>query len=171
MAGRTRVVITDANVIINLIHVERLDLLWRLPGYQFVVPPEVEAEVCVPRQAAVLKQALDAGDLSRQGFTGTAELGIYAELVQVLGKGESACLAMAEVRGWLVASDEGRRFLRLANAHLGPGRVLNTPGLFVLAIRADVLTVEEADRHKATLERHRFKMNFASFRDVYQSEE
>ncbi len=169
MAERTRVVVTDANVLINLIHVGRLDILVRLPDLGFVVPPEVEAEVAVPEQAAVLKRALDTGDLGRQAFTGTEELGIYAELVQVLGKGESACLAMAEVRGWLIASDERRRFLRLAKERLGPGRVLNTVGVFLLAIRAGLVTVEEADRDKATLEGHRFKMKFASFRDVLGS--
>ncbi len=110
MAERTRVVVTDANVLINLIHVGRLDLLARLPDFEFVVPPEVEAEVAIPEQAAVLKRALDAEEIRREAFMGTEELGIYAELVQVLGKGESACLAMAEVRGWLVASDERRRF-------------------------------------------------------------
>ena len=34
---RIRVVVTDANVLINLIHVGRLDLLGSLSGYEFVV--------------------------------------------------------------------------------------------------------------------------------------
>ena len=32
----------------------------------------------------------------------------------MIGKGEAACLAMAEVQDWYVASDERGRFLRLA---------------------------------------------------------
>lgn len=39
-SSRTRVVVTD--VLINLIHVGRLELLGALVGFEFVVPPEVE---------------------------------------------------------------------------------------------------------------------------------
>ena len=164
--SEARIVVTDANVLINLIHVGRLGLLGTLPGYRFVVPPEVEAEVSAPEQAEALARGFDAGHIDRISFSGTEELKVYAELVQTVGKGEAACLAMAQVRGWYVASDERRRFLRLARGRVGPGRVLNTAGIFVLAIRAGPLTVAEADQHKRTLEEHRFKMRFSSFRDV-----
>lgn len=163
---RTRVVVTDATVLINLIHVDRLGLLGALGGYEFVFPPEVEAEVSDPAQAAALARAFDAGHVARVSFTGTAELEVYADLVEVIGKGEAACLAMAEVQGWLVASDERRRFLRLAAERLRPGRVVNTAGIFVLAIRAGLLSLEEADDDKRALEGRRFKMRFSSFRDV-----
>lgn len=49
---------------------------------------------------------------------------------------------------------------------LGAGRIVNTAGLIVMAIRANLMTVEEADHAKAILERHRFRMPFGSFRDV-----
>lgn len=162
----TRIVVTDANVLINLIHAGALRLLGALPGYRFVVPPEVETEVCIPAQARELARAFDAGHIERTSFSGTEELKAYAELVRTFGRGEASCLAMAKIRGWFVASDEQRRFLRLAEERLGRGRVLNTPGIFVLAIRAGVLTVEEADQYKRVLEEHRFKMRFSSFRDV-----
>lgn len=162
----TRVVVTDANVLINLIHTGRLDLLGALPGLEFVVPPEVVDEVSVPKQADALARAFEVGQILRMSFTGTAELEIYAEHVRVIGKGEAACLAMAEVRGWHVASDERRRFLRLAEDRLGAGCLLTTPGIFVLAIRAGLLTIEDADEDKRVLEEHRFKMRFSSFRDV-----
>ena len=165
-----RVVVTDANVLINLIHVGRLGLLGTLPGYKFVVPPEVEAEVRIPAQAQELAHAFDVGHVERTSFSGIEELEAYAELVRTIGRGEAACLAMAQVRGWYVASDERRRFLRHAEERLGPGRVLNTAGIFVLAIRAGVLTVEEADQHKCALEEHRFKMRFSSFRDLLGTE-
>ena len=42
---RSRLVVTDANVLINLAHVKRLGLLGSLPGYEFVVPPEVKEEL------------------------------------------------------------------------------------------------------------------------------
>jgi len=168
MAGqeRTRVVVTDANVLINLIHVGRLDLLGSLAQYEFVVPPEVVAEVAVPEQAEALDAAFDEGHVGRQSFSGTVELSIFAELLQTVGKGEAACLALAEVNGWLLASDERGKFLRLTEERLGTGRILNTVGLLVLAIRAGLITVDDADQYKLVLEAHRFKMRFSSFRDV-----
>ena len=73
---------------------------------------------------------------------------------------------MAAARGWMVASDERRRFRREVVARLGEGRLVTTAGLLVLAIRAGLLSVEEADHAKAVLEQHRFRMTFASFREL-----
>ena len=49
--------------------------------------------------------------------------------------------------------------------------MLNTPGLLLLAIRLNVLTVEQADQIKATLEGHRFRMGFNSFQDLVSDED
>lgn len=163
---RTRVVVSDANVLINLIHVRRLDLLGSLAVHDFVVPPEVEAEIREPEQAEALAKAFDDGDVARRTFAGTAELTSYAELIRSLGRGEAACLAMAEAHGWHIASDERRRFRRLAEERLGPGRLLTTPHIYVLAIRGGLMTTEDADKDKVLLEGRRFKMRFGSFRDV-----
>jgi hypothetical protein len=38
--------------------------------------------------------------------------------------------------------------------------------VFVLAIRAGLVTTEIADADKSVLEQHRFKMMFASFREL-----
>jgi hypothetical protein len=65
-----------------------------------------------------------------------------------------------------VASDERRVFLREARQRLGGGRIINTPGLLVLAIRRGSLTVAEADRAKATLETRSFTMRFKSFAEL-----
>ncbi|HGY91949.1 MAG TPA: hypothetical protein ENK43_12340 [Planctomycetes bacterium] len=166
--GRTRIVVVDANVLINLIHVDRLDLCGSLENIEFVVPEEVVAEVTDPDQAVKLVNAFDMGHLRREASSDPAEIEAYAELWRVMGKGEAACLAIAHARGWMVASDERGRFLRHVRERLGEGRVLNTPGLLVLAIRTGLLTIEQADQLKLTLENHRFKMRFASFRDVLE---
>ena len=166
---RSRLVVTDANVLINLAHVKRLGLLGSLPGYEFVVPPEVEAEVTAPPQSSALEQAFGSGLVKRRSFTTTEELRLFAEHVKVIGSGEAACLAMAEVHGWYVASDERRKFLRLSIERLGTGRVLNTPGIFVLAIRARLITVEEAENDKSVLVKHRFQMRFSSFHDLIEN--
>jgi len=86
-----------------------------------------------------------------------------------MGKGEAACLAMAEARGWMIASDEKKRFRREVTARLGLERLVTTAGLFVIAIRAGVISVEEADQAKEILERHRFRMAFRSFRELVEN--
>jgi predicted nucleic acid-binding protein len=84
----------------------------------------------------------------------------------MMGAGEAAALALASHKGWIVASDERKAFRREAISRLGPQRILTTPGIFVLAIRSGLLTIDEADADKGTLETCRFVMNFGSFRDV-----
>lgn len=74
-----------------------------------------------------------------------------------MGRGEAACIAIAAQKGWFIASDEKKRFLREAIARVGAGHVLTTVDLFVLAITAGLLSVEEADADKVTLEGRRFK--------------
>ena len=73
---------------------------------------------------------------------------------------------LAARHGWLVASDEKGKFQREATARLGDGRIVNTAGLLVAAIRAGLISLEAADAAKAVLERHRFRLPFASFRDI-----
>ncbi|MCG8556095.1 MAG: hypothetical protein MJD61_12545 [Proteobacteria bacterium] len=161
-----RVVVTDANVLINLMHVTRLSLLNDLTGYQFVVPDHVRLEITNPDQAAVLDEAVTQGWLRVEAVTDMGALALFAELVTRVDRGEAACLALAATNGWMVASDEKRRFRREAKTRLGEFNILRTQDLFVLAIDAGLITVEEADADKAVLERHRFKMSFASFREL-----
>ena len=164
--GATSIVITDTSILINLSHTGHLALLGKVAGLRFVVPEEVVAEVTEAEQLRTLEAAIADGSLRRESIASPDELAIFAELSQILGSGESACLALASSRGWLVACDEKRVFLREARARLGNGRIVNPPGLYVLWIRAGVLSVEEADAAKAILDENRFKMTFSSFREV-----
>lgn len=166
MASTQRVVVTDTNILINLIHVGRLDMLGQLPGYKFVVPEQVVLEVTDPAQAKALQAALDAGVVFQETMTDPAELTLNAQHQKIMGKGEAACLAIAEQRGWFVAGDERSAFLRTVQQRLGANRLLNTPGLFILAIRASIITVEEADQMKATLAQNKFVMKFTSFKEL-----
>ena len=161
-----RTVVTDSNVLINLIHANRLDILGKLPGYEFVVLEEVVAEISIPEQKKALNEAFDDQHLKREILSGVPALTLYSKLRRSMGKGESASLAMAIMSGSLIACDEKRVFLREARNRLGAGRILTTPGIFVLAIRIGLLNVDQADAIKAFLETKRFKMTFSSFRDV-----
>jgi len=168
--GTRRVVVLDANVLINLIIAERLELLNSLPGFEFVVPENVVAEIRYADQRASLDHAIERRFVRMVSVTDPFELELYARLRNRMGRGEAACIAMAQVRDWIVASDELGRFEREVAKRLGPGRLVNTPGLLVLGIQAGVLSVEEADRAKEDLERHRFKMRIGSFREVIDAE-
>lgn len=161
-----RTVVVDANIIINLLHAGRLALLDAIPGYEFVIPEDVIAEVLDPTQREQVDRAISDAFLRVETITEPADLVQYAEFRRTLGRGEAACLVLALRHGWLVASDEKGRFQRQSTATLGAGRTINTAGLFVVAIRAGVMSIEEADQAKSVLERHRFRMPFGSFRDV-----
>lgn len=113
-----------------------------------------------------MQKALAAGILRTEPTSDLPVVTLFAELRQQMGAGEAAALALACHEGWVVASDERKAFRREATNRLGQARILTTPGIFVLAIRSRLLTIEEADAGKAKLEACRFAMNFRSFREV-----
>lgn len=130
------------------------------------MPEDVAAEITDPIQRQQLDRAIADGYLRVETITEPDDLVEYAELRRTLGRGEAACLVLARRHGWLVASHEKGRFHREATTRLGTGRTVNTAGLFVAAIRAGIVSIEEADGAKAILERHRFLLPFTSFRDI-----
>ena len=160
------IVVADANVVINFIHVGLLADLPRLVGWAFIVTDVVYEEVTRPEQRAALDAALTAGTWKRESLVELDAIALQAELMTIMDPGEASTLALAATKGYLVASDERRAFLREARARLGPGRIVDTPGLIVLAIDAGNLTVPEADHLKQVLEAHRFKVRFRSFADL-----
>ena len=148
----TRTVITDANVLINLTHAGRLDFLGKLPGLTFVVTPDVLAEIVLPDQKQQVDGAVAVGIFRIEELSSPETIALFAELRHLMGAGEAASLALAVQMGWAVASDEKRAFRREALARLGQGRILTTPGLYVAAIRAGLLSVAQADADKARLD-------------------
>jgi len=164
-----RIVVADACVLINLMHVARLELCARLPGIELVVPDHVREEITRPHEQAELAASVARGDIRIEEITDAASIALFAELTTRLGRGEAACLSMAIEKGWMVASDEKGRFRREAKERIGEKRIVGTPELLVLAIQAGLLSVDDADEDKATLAARRFKMNFASFRDLVAS--
>lgn len=161
-----RVVVTDANVLINLIHVARLDFCWQLANLEFVVPDHVREEINIPAQRETLDQAVEGGRLRIVSITEPDDIELFADLVTRLGRGEAACLVLAVRNGWLVASDEKRRFLREVAQRIGDDRMIGTADLYIHAIRSGLITIDDADADKASLETRRFKMPFDSFREV-----
>ncbi len=167
MAGGESVTVAiDTSVLINLALVDRLDLLGAVDGHQFKVPLDVLVEVEHPEQRQKVKVAIASGHLKSYKLTGTDLLSRRAEFLQDMGSGESACLALAVEKGWLVACDEKRLFRRIAIQILGQGRLLNTVGLFLLGIRQGYWSVEDADRAKDLLAANRYRVKLRTFRDL-----
>jgi predicted nucleic acid-binding protein len=162
----TPTVVIDTNILINLMHVGRIPILGGLQQFDFVITEEVAGEIEWPQQQEQLQKAMGAGILRIEPTSDLAVVTLFAELRQQMGAGDAAALALACHKGWIVASDERKAFRREAVTRLGPARILTTAGIYVLAIRSGLLTVEEADADKAKLEACRFAMNFGSFRDV-----
>lgn len=156
-------VATDTCILINLAVVGRLDLLKTIPPFLFHAATEVLDEVQDLDQRAAVDEAIAAGHLDEIKLNQAGELSLYVNFNATLGKGESACLALAKARGWTIATDESKdpKWKRMIAG--GGFAIINTPGILLAAIRGGKLTVVEADEIKAKLEQRRFKMKFDSF--------
>lgn len=167
MAAETvTVVITDANILINFIHIGQLHLLGVLEGYRFQAPADVIAEILNEDQRDAVAGAIAAGSIEQVVVDSVDGLALFAELRGVMGRGEAACLALAVTAGCHVASDERKRFRRRAVELLGESRILRTESLLLEAIRQSRITVACADEFKVLLESNRYSMPFVSFADL-----
>ena len=119
-------VIADTCVPINFMLAERLDLLCRHQDYRIVVTEHTRAELLDPGQLQQLEATIRSGEVEMIQVTDPDELSVFAALNAVLGRGESAAIAVAEKRGWVVATDEKGRARREVESRLGKGRLLTT---------------------------------------------
>ncbi|MHB8894936.1 MAG: hypothetical protein ACYC99_07145 [Candidatus Geothermincolia bacterium] len=162
-----RIVVTDANVLINLIHVARLDICASLPGYEFVIPDHVREEIKDSGQRTALDEAIARSVFRIESITTIVGIALFDELKERMGHGEAACLALAVGGDWMVASDEKGRFRREAESRIGGTRLIGTKHLYLLAIGAGLIGIDEADADKDMLEEHhRFRMDFDSFHNL-----
>jgi predicted nucleic acid-binding protein len=159
-------VVTDTCILINFMQVERLDLLCQHKDYRIVITEHVRSEIADQQQAVDLASAVSAGEIEETSVTDPTELALFATLNAILGRGESAAIAVAATRGWVIATDEKGRTRREIERRLGKERLLTTPGLLLKCILNGTLTVAEADDIKDKLAAQRFAMNFASFAEL-----
>lgn len=157
---------TDANVLINLMHVDRLPLCAQLPGLEFVVPDHVREEITDETQRSTLNRAVTEGIFQIESITEPQDIASFGGLTTQLGRGEAACLVLATRNGWTIASDEKGVFRRQALARTGEDRLIGPADVYLAAIRAGRLSIDQADKDKIVLEERRFRMPFASFREV-----
>lgn len=159
----TTVVITDTNVLINFIHIKQVALLGNLPPYRFSLPVEVLYELIESEQRTLIDAAIAAGQLDLLIINELDALALFADLRELMGRGEAACLALAAKNGCHLASDEKKRFRRKAIELIGETRILRTEDLLLEAIRCGRISIEEADEYKRILACNRYAMPFGSF--------
>lgn len=140
MDQRHRIIVTDANVLINLFKAGLLLLPSRLPGYEFIIPEHVQAEITYPDQREALNRAISEGTYKVQKLTEPSDIFELVRLTKFLGRGESACLVLAQRHRWMVASDEKGRFRRMAGESIGLERLVTTEGILIFAVRAGAIS-------------------------------
>lgn len=140
--------VLDANILITLLNMNRLELLAGLKGYGFCVPDQVVEEIHRKVQRERLRDAIKAGWIKEIEVIDIAEIEMYAKYRQRFGKGESACLAVGRNRSWTVATDD-RTVKREVMAVMGSVNLLDTGAILAIAVKQGVLTAPElAELHK-----------------------
>ncbi|HWO93132.1 MAG TPA: hypothetical protein VNL92_00020 [Dehalococcoidia bacterium] len=163
-------VVADSSFLINFLAVDRMDILGRLPQFRFHVVNHVLAEVRYEVQRRRLHAALEAGTVTEIEITEPAEILLYDEFRHFLGDGEAASLAVAIRRRWVIAADEKGAFRRELFGRLGDDYLLDTLGALVTAIKADVITVADAETVRAQMREHRFEMESTPFEELLREE-
>lgn len=161
MVSAPRLVAADACFLINFLAVDQLSVLSSLADeYRFVAPLEVVNEVRRPAERNRLEASLQLGVVEAVEITDPAELASLTDALRSgLGDGECACLALAECRGWLIASDERGRFRRVASDKIGIDRVITTPSVLALLVEGGHVAGGAARAMAAELRAsHRFAM-------------
>ena len=166
------VVVTDASVLINLVHAELIEVLSRDTDHEFVIPDAVHNEIRLPEQRSVVDAALTDGLLRLVRLEGQDGLEDFAALRSQMGIGEASCLALARINAdWLLASDERGAFRRIAIGRIGESRLLTTPGIMLHLIKRKLLTVDAADCALKLLATRRFRTRFSSFRELLDNDQ
>lgn len=168
MSDPTRTIVFDTCVLINFIHVERLDLLAALPGTACVVTDHVRGEITddYPEQVALFLDATERGLIELLRVDAPEELQMFADLeCSGLGIGERSAFVAGFHRGFTVAIDD-RRAIRIVSRALGTMPIVGTEGIMRRLIAAGSISVMEADALKLRWETdHKFTLSFKSFGD------
>lgn len=132
----------DANILITLLNMNRLELLAGLKGYKFYVPDQVVEEIHRKVQRERLRGAIKAGWLEEIEVTDLAEIEMYGGYRRRFGRGESACLAVGRNRGWVVATDD-KAVKREVTTDMGSANLLDTGAILAIAVKQGALSSAE----------------------------
>ena len=160
-------IVLDTSILLNFVKIGRVELLGQL-GTSVVLLDQVFDEVRRPEQRKVVKGAVAEGTLDLQSVRNPVEVALFTELRAGgrLGAGECAVLAVALTRDW-VAGLQDRRARTEGQRRRENLVIRQTEDLVLTLIKADYLTIEEADGFLAEwAAKHRFISRVTSFRDL-----
>lgn len=163
-------VVTDSSFLINFLVLDRMDILGGLRQFRFHMVNHVTAEIRYEDQRRRLRASIESGVMTEIEITEPGEILLYDDLRRFLGDGESASLAVAVSRRWVIAADEKGRFRRELVARLGENYLLDTAGALVTAIRAGAITLAQAETLRARLRENRFEMDPRPFDELVKEE-
>lgn len=146
----TRAVI-DNTVLSNFAHIQQPMLLasaFNQPVTVRAVMDEWEVGVTLARVPAVDWSWLPIIELT------DGERALAAQLSQTLGRGEAACIALAESRGWMILTDD--RDARRAAREVGL-KVSGTLGALMNLVRGGDLSLAEADGYLAIMKQNGYR--------------
>lgn len=152
--------VVDTTLLSNFAHIRRPDLLvaaFRQPLTVRPVMDELEVGVQIGRLPLV-----DWGWLAIVELDDEERL--RAEVLnRMLGKGESACIALAQSRGYIVLTDD--RDARRVAQHAGLS-VSGTLGALMNLIRYGLLSVSEGDGFLEVMKRNGYRCPVASLSEL-----
>lgn len=139
-------VVLDTSTIINLIDVDKLKILTRLSSYLWMVPVEAVDEIHTKSHRNQLRKAIQSGFIEEVQITNLAEIEIFLSVTNRFGESaDSACLTLAQSRGWTIASDD-KAVIRTAVNQLKQTSFLNTRKILEAASEKGLLSTKEVDQ-------------------------
>ena len=163
------ILITDTSVLMNFININRLDLLDIFQG-TFFITDHVISEITIdfPEQQKVLTNGIQAEILKVVSVDRPNELDLYNELIKSgrLGSGECSAIACAIERNYSLAMED-KNACKQAIKMMPNIKILRTHDIMVSLIIQGAISLHEADTIKDEWDqKYRFKMKFASFTDL-----
>jgi predicted nucleic acid-binding protein len=164
------IVVADTSVLINLLRIDRMDLIGRYPQ-RFLATDHVDAEITnhYPDQRARYHSAVASRLLDTCSVVDPAEVELFLRLraAERLGAGECSALAVAIHRRYPIAINDNRAVKRAVRELGAKLEIVRTVDVMVTLIRAGVLDVRAADDIKELwVQQHRFRIKAVSFGDL-----
>jgi predicted nucleic acid-binding protein len=167
------VIVVNATVLSNLARVDRISILQELFG-QITVPMQVYEEILRGIEAGYtfLKPADEIAEeenwISLEPLKGKKERRLFKELLERVGYGEAAGIAMAKERDLLFSSDDkvARRVAKENGVEIS-----GTLGILQIAIEEGKLLVEEADEVLQEMNKGGYRSPIQSMKELGEAEQ
>lgn len=142
----TRPCVLDASLLLSLGKAGQADLLDKVPDFSWHIAPIARGELRSAETREPIERAILAGVITAVELDSDDEpaMLLFADWSEVTDPGEAESIAVALANGWLVALED-RDAQRRLDRTVGRGHWVNCATLLIAAIRAERLTLAEAD--------------------------